>query len=758
MARERVQVQGLGDAVPGIQPTIQRGGQYAVQVQRAGRNKLQDLAGALSQINPLLEQYAGVAEQEAQMFEEELSRKSPEEIQAMLQKTEGELDKQVRRGAMGWLTSPLNQKRKMQAVGALLHDDYERQLKARVQDPANADANINELIAGVKNDLRNQYGSLQSTFVNEGFEGAIRETTRRYTLHHDTLATTQAREEVKRAGKSVLFNASTLVNNEIADPESINEWWSSNEGSLIPSELSALRKEVIVLHASRGNFEAARKFQEYTANFKAGTTKMGDPETAADDVFGMYSAEEAKLTQTLDDMELASDDRLVADSKLELREYDELINDIGRTLRNEGSYTSDDGTVKLNTLREAEDYVLEEMQKSDNILVRGSSGVSLVQKGLKVYELPSDENFISLKENYARATTGPMSFNFRYKQVIEKFNQSVTTIDNLGKSIVDPRYTKLSVDLLVDMARKRDAKHLEVSTGTFTDVEGNTVVNSKFQQQLPYLQAWDDFYLKEYERELKEETKVLKPKVELAETPGIEEGTTGMSFIEPTEKLSDLYGFGLKGTQRKAQLAMGFAEFTDLEQVMRLGGDTDEIIKKLDERGKIEEALNTIQSNKATLEEQQTAQRKIALYTLAQGLYTAQNIKNGSVPIKFGGTPSDTVRMTFKQAQQKGYKDVTRTGFGGVGAIVRLPATEPITKNIRIDKQALKKLAGVYPLIPKERLIEISATEPEEFPEEKSLYEAIYDVELEEGTELDEKLLKDFIIKQNELSQGIYKK
>ena len=763
MAKERVQVQGLGDVVPGIQPTIQRAGQYAVAQVRAApvqapRSKLLDLADTLKAGQDVLQQYGLAAKQEAEIFEDELSRKSPEEIQAMLKKTEGELDKQVRRGAMGWLTSPLNQKRKMQAVGALLHDDYERQLKARVQDPANADADINELIAGVKDDLRNQYGSLQSTFVNEGFEGAIRETTRRYTLHHDTLATTQAREEVKRAGKSVLFNASTLVNNEIADPESINEWWSSNEGSLIPSELSALRKEVIVLHASRGNFEAARKFQEYTANFKAGTTKMGDPETAADDVFGMYSAEEAKLTQTLDDMELASDARLVADSKLELREYDELINDIGRTLRNEGSYTSDDGTVKLNTLREAEDYVLEEMQKSDNILVRGSSGVSLVQKGLKVYELPSDENFISLKENYARATTGPMSFNFRYKQVIEKFNQSVTTIDNLGKSIVDPRYTKLSVDLLVDMARKRDAKHLEVSTGTFTDVEGNTVVNSKFQQQLPYLQAWDDFYLKEYERELKEETKVLKPKIELDEPTAIEEGTTGMSFIEPTEKLSDLYGFGLKGTQRKAQLAMGFTEFTDLEQVMRLGGDTDEIIKKLDERGKIEEALNTIQSNKATPEEQQTAQRKIALYTLAQGLYTAQNIKNGSVPIKFGGTPSDTVRMTFKQAQQKGYKDVTRTGFGGVGAIVRLPATEPITKNIRIDKQALKKLAGVYPLIPKERLIEISATEPEEFPEEKSLYEAIYDVELEEGNELDEKLLKDFIIKQNELSQGIYKK
>ena len=47
---ERVQVQGLGDAVPGIQPTIQRAGQYSVGQRRAsavGRNKLMDLADAL---------------------------------------------------------------------------------------------------------------------------------------------------------------------------------------------------------------------------------------------------------------------------------------------------------------------------------------------------------------------------------------------------------------------------------------------------------------------------------------------------------------------------------------------------------------------------------------------------------------------------------------------------------------------------------------------------------------------------------------
>jgi len=60
MAKERVQVQGLGDVAPGIQPTIQRAGQYGIQVQRAGRNKLMDLADALGQVNPALQAYGQV--------------------------------------------------------------------------------------------------------------------------------------------------------------------------------------------------------------------------------------------------------------------------------------------------------------------------------------------------------------------------------------------------------------------------------------------------------------------------------------------------------------------------------------------------------------------------------------------------------------------------------------------------------------------------------------------------------------------------
>ena len=176
MAKERVQVQGLGDAVPGIQPTIQRGGQYAVQVQRAGRNKLMDLADSLSQINPLLQQYAGVAEQEAQMFEEELSRKSPEEVQAMLKKTEGELDKQVRRGAMGWLTSPLNQKRKLRAVGQASSRLLMEQVYNRLDNPEAGDEDLStrEVINLVQQNFVNNNEALSgSMFAQEGLQESV---------------------------------------------------------------------------------------------------------------------------------------------------------------------------------------------------------------------------------------------------------------------------------------------------------------------------------------------------------------------------------------------------------------------------------------------------------------------------------------------------------------------------------------------------------------------------------------------------------
>ena len=183
MAKERVQVQGLGDVAPGIQPTIQRAGQYAVAQVRAApvpvpRSKLLDLADTLKVGQDLLQQYGLAAEQEAQMFEEELSRKSPEEVQAMLKKTEGELDKQVRRGAMGWLTSPLNQKRKLQAVGRVANRMFMERLQSvdgRLNNPKEGDEELG--IAGILQQEQEAFfqenPALASSFAAEGFQESL---------------------------------------------------------------------------------------------------------------------------------------------------------------------------------------------------------------------------------------------------------------------------------------------------------------------------------------------------------------------------------------------------------------------------------------------------------------------------------------------------------------------------------------------------------------------------------------------------------
>src|SRR6056300_867768 len=89
---KRVQVADLPDA-PKLRPTIRSGGQYTVAVQQAGRNKLMDLADALSKVNPILKEYKGIADIELEEYKQELASLKPEELQGMLKKTEGEFDK-----------------------------------------------------------------------------------------------------------------------------------------------------------------------------------------------------------------------------------------------------------------------------------------------------------------------------------------------------------------------------------------------------------------------------------------------------------------------------------------------------------------------------------------------------------------------------------------------------------------------------------------------------------------------------------------
>ena len=293
MAKERVQVQGLGDVAPGIQPTIQRAGQYGIQVQRAGRNKLMDLADALSQVNPTLQQYIGVAEQEAQLFEEELARKSPEEVQAMLKKTEGELDKQVRRGAIGWLTSPLNQKRKLRAVGKLASSGLVNEIEARMINP---NADDPEDLTDLANKVRQEYISntpalLDSTFAQEGLNEATTPRIQALVSNYGRQRAVQAKADTSSQAMDTIYN---LVNEHYdgttvsgfkedmldadGNPISITNLFKAQWdelGAFSPREQEALLQTTLQALSRDGNEVKADGFLDWaSANLKIGNAKM----------------------------------------------------------------------------------------------------------------------------------------------------------------------------------------------------------------------------------------------------------------------------------------------------------------------------------------------------------------------------------------------------------------------------------------------------------------------------------------------------
>ena len=736
MAKERVQVQGLGDVAPGIQPTIQRAGQYGIQVQRAGRNKLMDLADALSQVNPTLQQYIGVAEQEAEIFEEELARKSPEEVQAMLKQTEGELDKQVRRGTMGWLTSPLNQKRKMQAVGALLHDDYERQLKAQVEDPANADADINELIAGVKDNLRNQYGSLQSAFVNEGFEGAIRETTRRYTLAHDSLSEAVSREQLELAGKNIAYRASLDNQGVMADPEAISDWWSENEGAFTPAQLLKLRRDVAMAHARANDRESFEHWMEFSGKLKVGTATIKDQRIKEDDVFSDYSSDEAVLRADAENMFRQQQNKELQDGNNILRELTNEGVEISAKLANNQSYTSEDGTV-INNEEEAFQYLRQKAVDTRNSFVAGPDAVDRIYQSLDAIRKPKpkEEVFLQFKRIFTEVSASAGQ-NFEETAqdtatmlLSESDNLLVDPTDPTGAPRLNPRYQAIAGNILRDIMGERIKTMRQLSSGKYKTVEGESVESTKYQTIVAdHMLEYDQDFLSKFETRLKdaisEDKKQEATKAVVTAKPEQYVEGTSKSFIDPSKVVSkeaamfDTNVFNVEMQLREGNLEKAFKEASNLEDASIPYFEREKPnqyttgyeIPTIRFKSKIDQLVETIESTSKLKEEKETARKGLSVYMLAKNLFNAENIKQGFVAVK-----------TFKG-----------------------------DRDIPVDKEAVKKLLPLYPLLSRERLLALQADPNADKTPEKEMYEAIFEETLDDNSKEDQDKVDLFITQQME--------
>jgi hypothetical protein len=252
-----------------------------------------DLADALSQVNPTLQQYIGVADVEFEQFQEEMARKSPEEVQAMLKKTEGELDKQVRRGAMGWLTSPLNQKRKLRAVGKLASSGLVNEIEARMINPKADDP---EDLTDLANKVRQEYISntpalLDSTFAQEGLNEATTPRIQALVSNYGRQRAVQAKADTSSQAMDTIYN---LVNehydgttvsgfkedmldadgNPISITNLLKAQWDEL-GAFSPKEQEALLQTTLTALSRDGNEVKADAFLDWaSANLKIGNAKM----------------------------------------------------------------------------------------------------------------------------------------------------------------------------------------------------------------------------------------------------------------------------------------------------------------------------------------------------------------------------------------------------------------------------------------------------------------------------------------------------
>ena len=748
------------------------------------KNKAIELGNNLNKFFGVATQYASLAEEDFNLYQKQLARKSPEDIEKKLKQTEGEIDRQTRRGFIPWFTSPLNKERKLRADGALLHDEYERQLKAQVEDPANADADINELIAGVKDNLRNQYGSLQSTFVNEGFEGAIRETTRRYTLAHDSLSTAQARNQLYRAGKNVLFNSAILIKDEVtgntrmADADLLNQWYEENQGALTPAELLKLRKEVTLELAQRDP-DSARNFLNYTTGFKVGTSKMSEAMgIKGEDVFSMYGAEEADIYEDIDKIELQAQAKNVHAANQEFAVIDELAVDIGMALKAGQVFVTKEGE-EISNEKQAKTYLLNKLQQSDNILVRGSNGVKTVETALKLFETEPD-NFIPFF-NKIRNAGLDNNLNNRLKQaesfILSQNLMEVQGADGIGKQIINPLYQRFASEIRFELDEERRQKIRELSSGNYLNVKGEEVRSTAWDSEvMEDMARWDRYYHEQFQTRLNEKIngkleQDKKDAEEASKQKATREIIEGKSFLDPTTPLSE-------ATTLYKDLPNIFSAFTnpyDLESNLREGDLEDarswvENFEKqtlktktvplpvlgsipiLSYRNELENTIKLIQNPKTSTESKEKAQKLMSLYLFAKGLYTPENIANGNVNIEVGGTPETTKLMPVRQAERKGFTILER-GLGAYGGIaeVKVPAVEGVNYNVRIDREAVKRFAEIFPMIPKERLIEMSRVGTDDLSKEQAMYEAIHNVTPDEAA------LKAWIEKQRDLAQKIYK-
>jgi len=297
----RVQVRDLPDA-PQLQATVQSGGNFGVSVQQAGRNKLMDLADTLSKVNPALQNYGAIAAMDAEMYEDELKRLKPEELSERLSKTEKELDSLSRKGAIPWLASPLNQKRKRRAEGKAAHDLFVQRLidsEGRLENPQDGDngKTTAQIIEEERQAFIAENPALQEgTYGGEGFQEVLNPTVLNLTRQYDGEKARVAKAETLLQNTSAIYRLAkdaTLdsAQYDIDMEQSIGAWAELNSFNAA-QQIKVIENVAEQLANLPGGEQRAYEFLQYAEdNFYVGNQLFYKNEDQVDRIMNSIERE-----------------------------------------------------------------------------------------------------------------------------------------------------------------------------------------------------------------------------------------------------------------------------------------------------------------------------------------------------------------------------------------------------------------------------------------------------------------------------------
>jgi len=257
------------------------------------KNKAIELGNNLNKFFGVATQYVSLAEEQFSLQQKQRARRSPEEIEKGLKKTESEIDKQTRRGLIPWLTSPLNKERNLRAEGKLASSGLVNEIEARMINPkADDPKDLTDLANKVRQEYINNTPALQSSVLaQEGLNEATNSRIQALVSNYGRQRAVFAKADTSSQAMDTIYN---LVNEHYdgttvsgfkedmldadGNPISITNLFKAQWdelGAFSPREQEALLQTTLQALSRDGNEVKADAFLDWaSANLKIGNAKM----------------------------------------------------------------------------------------------------------------------------------------------------------------------------------------------------------------------------------------------------------------------------------------------------------------------------------------------------------------------------------------------------------------------------------------------------------------------------------------------------